>query len=96
MSEFFLKSTCTRRARTDKIRSITCGFYNSNSTLVEAIDFSIGNGIDVDAKENYGRNALHLLCNSNSSPILTYAIQLKESVVKFARVMRTVFVSRFT
>ncbi|XP_057380090.1 calcium-dependent protein kinase 2-like [Daphnia carinata] len=52
-----------------------CVFDSSPDLLGRMNDF-IRLGIDVNAKDNAGRNALHNLCKSNSSPNLIDAIQL--------------------
>ncbi|KZS20800.1 Uncharacterized protein APZ42_012508 [Daphnia magna] len=49
---------------------------DSSSGLIEKINDLIQLGIDVNAKDKYGRNALHLLCRFNSSSDLRDSIQI--------------------
>ncbi|KAK4014950.1 hypothetical protein OUZ56_027462 [Daphnia magna] len=49
---------------------------DSSSGLIEKIKYLIQLGIDVNAKNKYGKNALHFLCRFNSNSNLLDAIQL--------------------
>jgi len=49
---------------------------NLSEKLIDAIELLIQKGIDVNGKDNFGRNALHLLCGNNESEKIVGAIEL--------------------
>ncbi|KAI9557760.1 hypothetical protein GHT06_014508 [Daphnia sinensis] len=70
-----LKAIKNKIAGKEKELLELCG-RDSRSDLTEKIKNLIQFGINLNAKDDGGRNALHLLCRSYSSPKLTDAIKL--------------------
>ncbi|XP_045028757.1 ankyrin repeat and protein kinase domain-containing protein 1 isoform X1 [Daphnia magna] len=70
-----LKSIKDKIAGKEKELLELCG-HDNRLDLTEKIKNFIQFGIDLNAKDNGGRNALHLMCRNYSSPKLTDAIKL--------------------
>ncbi|KAK4009198.1 hypothetical protein OUZ56_018307 [Daphnia magna] len=68
------KPRCEKRKQA-MLRAGASDIYH-NSNLTDAIQLLIREGIDINAKNDDGQNALHFLCWNNSNSNLLHAIQL--------------------